>query len=129
MAPLLAVDTDTAELLAALETLGDEAESYVKVSAKVTADRIADEARGRVRRATGATAAGIGVEETHDGKGWVVFTARPDNPGLPGWIEHGTKYMPARGFLFVSARLEEGPHLRRTTEALQNAIDAKGLGE
>lgn len=126
---LLDVDVDTAELFAAWDALGDEAEVLIKASAKVTADRIASEARGRVRRATGATAAGIGVEETRDGTGWIVFAARPDNPGLPGWIEHGTKYMPARGFLFVSALLEEGPHLRRVTDALQNAIDAKGLGE
>jgi len=37
--------------------------------------------------------------------------------------------MTAKPFLFVSARLEEGAHDRRAREAVQAAIDEKGLGE
>ena len=128
MAPLLTISVDSSALLAALDKFGAAAETLVKAQAKVTAENIRREARGRVRRATGATAAGITVEETHNGDGYVVFVYQPDNPGLAGWIEHGTKFMPSRGFLFVSARLEEGPHLRRTLAAVHEAIDASGLG-
>lgn len=129
MAPLLTCDVDTAALFAAMDALGAKAETLVKGAARETAERITQEARGRVRRATGATAAGITIEETHDKTGYVVFVQRPDNPGLPGWIEHGTKFLPSRGFLFVSARLEEGPHWRRVSDAVHDALRATGLGD
>jgi hypothetical protein len=129
MTPLLRCDVDTAALFAALDAVGAGAAAHVKSAAKETAEAIAGEARARVRRATGATAEGITIEETHDGTGYVVFVQRPDNPGLPGWIEHGTKFMPSRGFLFVSARLEEGPHLRRVSAAVDDAIRETGLGD
>ena len=72
--------------------------------------------------------AAITIKETRDGTGYVVFVNQPDNPGLAGWIEFGTIKMTARGFLFTSARLEEGGHMRRLGEAVQAAINALGLG-
>ena len=63
--------------------------------------------------------------------GWRVYVEpmppRPAN--LPQWIEFGTKKMQARPFLFSSARLEEGAHVRRISEALTVAIEEQGLGE
>ena len=50
-------------------------------------------------------------------------------PGLPGWLEHGTKFMTPRPYFFESARLEEGPHRQRVAQAIQNALDEGGLGE
>jgi Bacteriophage protein of unknown function (DUF646). len=129
MAPLLTLTTETAELFAALDALGDEAAALVKSVAQDTAVRIQREARARVRRATGATANRITIEETHDGTGYVVFVNQPDNPGLAGWIEFGTIKMTGRGFLFTSARLEESGHLRRVSQAVQDALNALGLGE
>lgn len=137
MSQLLTISVDTISLLAAIDRLGDhQAEARVKAAAKVTADRIQTEARARVRRATGATATAITVQEAPGPLGgYRVFVgptrdahgfSRPDN--LPLWLEFGTRYMGAQPFLFNSARLEEGPHLRRVAEALQDAIDDVGLG-
>lgn len=125
----LTITTETTALLAALQQLPALVRTHVKRAARVTADRIVREAAGRVARRTGATAAGLTVEETHSGDGYVVFVKRVDEPGLPGWLEHGTKFMTKRPFLFVSARLEEGAHERRTRDAIQDAIDEKGLGD
>ncbi|HXG56671.1 MAG TPA: HK97 gp10 family phage protein [Vicinamibacterales bacterium] len=129
MAPLLQIDPDATALLKALQTLGVQAEALVKAAAKETAERIQNEARGRVARATGDTAEGITVEETHDGTGYVVFVNRASQPGLPQWLEFGTKFIGARPFLFSSAAIEVGGHMRRVAEAVQDAIDAQGLGD
>lgn len=144
MADLLSVDVDTSRLIAALDRLGDVVHRHVKAAAKVTADRIAAEAKMRVPRATGETAAGIHVEEAHSGDGYVVLpSVREDkliwhNRGrghiqnyswsnLPWWLESGTWKMAPRPFFFPSARLEEGPHDRRVREAIEQAIrEAEG---
>ena len=148
MSKLLAIEVDARGLIAAHDRLGAEAEQYVKAAAKVTAENIAREARARVARRTGETAAHIVAEETHDGKGYVVWvepdvklslhtskrsgrthTQKVTYNALGGWLEFGTQHMTARPFLFVSARLEEGAHDQRTRAAVQAAIDAVGLGE
>ena len=128
MAPLLTIDVDNAELYAAFDALGVALDAYQKPAAFATAQAIQREARARVRRATGKTAAAITIEPTRDGTGFVVFVNQPDNPGLAGWIEFGTIKMTARGFLFSSARLEESGHLRRVGAAIQEGLDALGLG-
>lgn len=124
----MTIDVDNAELYAAFDLLGAQLDACLKPAAFVTAQAVQREARARVRRATGKTAAAITIEETRDGTGYVVFVNQPDNPGLAGWIEFGTIKMTARGFLFTSARLEENGHLRRVAEAVQAALDARGLG-
>jgi hypothetical protein len=126
---LLTIDADATAVIAALDRLGPVAASYVKAAAKETADRIATEAGGRIARRTGHTAEGITVEETRNGQGYVVFVKNPETPGLPLWIEFGTKFHTARPFLFASARLEEGPHDRRVREAINAAIHDTGLGD
>lgn len=129
MGSLLRLDVDTAGLFAAMDQAVAEIERALKSNAEITAHRIASEAEGRVRRRTGKTAAGITVEETRDGKGYVVFVQRPDMPGLPGWLEFGTRFMSKRDFFFASARLEEAAHERRSHEVVQDVLDAKGLGQ
>lgn len=128
MAPLLTIDVDNTDLYAAFDALGAELDVFLKPVAFDTAQAIQREARARVRRATGATAAAITIEPTRDGTGYVVFVNQPNNPGLAGWIEFGTIKMSARGFLFTSARLEESGHLRRVGDAVQGALDKLGLG-
>lgn len=123
MANLLQIDVDARGLIAALDRLGAAAERHVLNAAGVTAARIAQEARSRVARATGKTAAGIGIDVAKVGAGYVVFAERPEMPGLPGWLEFGTQHMTARPFLFAAARLEEGAHDRRIREAIHDAID------
>jgi len=129
VADSLTITVDTTALFAALDALGESARAAVKGAAKITADAIAREAGARIPRATGKTAEGITVEETHNGDGYVVYVKSPRMPNLPLWLEFGTKYMTARPYLFSSARLEEGPHLMRVADALQAAINAKGLGD
>lgn len=147
MAPLLTIEIDTAALLQELGQFADAAEKHLKAAAKVTADNIVREARGRVARRTGETASHIVAEESRDKHGYIVWvqpdvklslhtsrsgrthTQRVTYNALGGWLEHGTKYMTARPFLFVSARLEESSHTRRIQEALVAALADTGLGE
>jgi HK97 gp10 family phage protein len=147
VADRMTITVDTTALLAALDALPDRVHAHLKAAAKITAENIAREARARVARRTGETAAHIRVEETHSGDGYIVWVApevRVSHHTMPsgrshtqkvtynalaGWLEFGTRHMPARPFLFVSARLEEGAHDRRCREAVQAAIDETGLGE
>ena len=126
MADKITIDIDARELLRALDQLGAEAERHVLDAARVTGKRIAAEAKARVARATGETLRAITVEEK-DGA-VQVFVGRTSHPAaLPAWLEFGTQKMGARPFLFASARLEEGSHLRRVREALQGAIRELGF--
>jgi len=128
MADSFTIDVDTTELLAALDAIPAEVHAHLKAAAKVTAERIATEARARIKRRTGKTGDAITVEETHTGDGYVIYTGS-GRQHIAHYLEFGTKFMTAKPFLFASARLEEGAHDRRCREAVQAAIDAKGLGE
>jgi hypothetical protein len=128
MASLLTIDVDSAALIAALDGVATAIEARLKIEAKLTADNIDREATARVRRRTGQTAAAIVVEETHKGDGYVVMVGN-DRHHIGSYLEHGTKFMTAKPFLFASARLEEAAHDRRVRAAVQDVIDAKGLGD
>jgi hypothetical protein len=135
VAPLLEVDPNPSAVLEALTKLGPAAAASVKRASRVTADRVAAEYRSRAKRAKTPTVGGVHtadrvtVDETYNGDGYVVIVPSPDRPGLPGWIEHGTQFVPASPTLFPSAQQQAGPHLRRVAEALQDAIDGTGLGD
>lgn len=129
MADLMTIDVDEAALLSALAEMPVSVLRHLKPAAKVTADNIAAEAGRRVKRRTGKTAAGITVEETHNGEGYVIWVKRPEMPNLPLWLAFGTKFMVGDDFLFASARLEAGAHERRAREAVQDAINEQGLGD
>lgn len=120
--PFFEIEMDTRAVVAALDRLGDLAGPYVKEAAGVTAERIATEARARVARRTGVTLAGIGVREDASGLGYLVVADRQQFPLLPAWLEYGTKHMNARAFFGPSARLEEGPHMRRIEDAIDKAL-------
>jgi HK97 gp10 family phage protein len=127
--PLMTITADVAGVLQALDRLGAEvAQRHVQAASRVTANKIDEEARRRVRRRTGKTAEGITVRDDFTGKGSVVVAERRPFSNLPGWLEHGTVHMRASPFLFNSARLEEGAHLQRIARALQDAIDEQGFG-
>ena len=126
--PGLTLEVDAAVLMRALETGDVIIAKHVLHAAEMTAERIASEARGRVRRRTGRTARGIVVDRARIGVGYIVHVVEPENPGLPGWLEHGTKYMSAKEYLFVSARLEAGAHDQRMREAISDGIEEMGLG-
>lgn len=128
MSQLLTIDVDARGMIAALDRLGEAAAMHVRQAAFLTAGAIKQEALARVARRTGTTAAGITVAPTDNGDGYVVFVERQQLPGLPGWLEHGTQFMTARPFLFVAARLEVGPHDRRISEAIQDAIEEANRG-
>jgi len=122
------ITVDMAPLLAALAAIPEAVHAHLKAAAKVTADHIAAEARARVRRRTGQTGDAITVEETHSGDGYVIYTGN-GRQHIASFLEFGTKFMTAKPFLFVSARLEEGAHDRRARDAVQAAIDEQGLGD
>lgn len=139
--PLLTVDVDDADLLAALGQLGDRADLICHEEAIETGEIIVREARARVRVATGTMRDAITMEVA-DGplRGVRVFVAPMADPAgrwggglrpanLPLWHEDGTKKMEAQPFLLISGRLEEGAHLRRVAEAIQQAIDEQGLSD
>lgn len=127
MADKFTIEVDTRELLAALDAIPDAVLAELKLEAKATAENIARDARLRVRRRTGRTGDAITVEEARDGKGYVVFIGA-DRSHIGHFLEWGTKFMTAKPFLMVSARLEEGSHDRRSREAIQRVINARGLG-
>lgn len=129
MAPLMTIDVDTAELMAALDRIPAVVEKHALIASEQTAHNIVDIARSRVRRATGKTAAGIGIDRAKKDAGHVVFSENPNMPGLPGWIEHGTKFIDKDPYFFAAARMEEGPHDRRMRAAIADAIEEGGLGD
>ncbi len=124
----MGIEVDSVALLAALATIPDAVLAHLKPESKVTADNIAAEAGRRIRRRSGATGDQIVVQETHNGDGYVVFVLG-NRQHIARFLEFGTSRMTAKPFLFVSARLEEGPALRRARLAIQDAIDEKGLGD
>lgn len=121
------VDVDNAELLAALDTLGDAAKPYMDRAAYVTANRVVLEAKARVRRRTGETQRGIVVEESFLG-GYVVVSGNDRMPTLPHWIEKGTKFQDPRPYFDPSVELERSAHNERVADAIEQAIREKGLG-
>jgi hypothetical protein len=126
----LIIEANPTAVTAMIDRVVALAEVRIKEAAMVTAEAIATEARNRVARRTGLTAQGINIQETHRRDGYVILVDREDKPILPSWLEFGTKYMAAKPFLFVAARLQEDAHDRRMREALQSAIDdgSGGLG-
>ena len=122
------VEQDT--LTPALARLGAEADRVLKAIAKETAERIKDDAQGRLRRqtsGTGRTADAITVEEGADGYYKVTSGNMGDRPAnLPIWLESGTKHMTAKPYFYGAVQLEAGTYLRRVEQAMQDAID--GLG-
>jgi HK97 gp10 family phage protein len=127
MADSVTLAADDTALLAALDAIPDAVRAHLKPESKVTADNIAAEARGRIRRRTGQTGEAITVEETRNGDGYLVWVGQARRH-IGRYLEFGTTRMSAKPFLFVSARLEAGAALRRARLAIQDAIDEKGLG-
>jgi hypothetical protein len=131
----MSISVEDADLLAALGRMSSTIARFTMPAAKATADNVVAEAQRRVARATGQTAEGITTKESRDGTGYVVLSDNARMPNLPLWIEFGTKQgkkgshaEPARPYFFASAQLEAGAHDRRMRDAVQDAIDAEGLG-
>lgn len=124
----LAITVDVAPVVEALEHLTPALEDATRAASEVSANNVANEARGRVARRTGKTAEGIHVVEAPELAGYDVIVAN-DKPGLPFWLELGTKHMTARPFFYASVALEEEPHARRIAEAVDTTIEAEGLGD
>lgn len=124
------IEVDTSEIVAMLERMGPSAEGLVHDASRVTAERVQQEARARARRRTGVLVDAIAIEEMGPPlNGYRVFVdemtdergQRADEFAL--WHEAGTQHMSAQPFMENSATLEEQPHLRRLSDALQAAID------
>ena len=135
---ILTIDANAETLEAAIDTFVELAVPRVKAAAHVSAVRIQAEARLRVRRRTGQTAAGIAVVEAPNSTGYLVVAEAPPQPstqrgapGVPVWLELGAtslRFGP-KPFLLVSGKLEQPAHDARVREALQSAADDSGLGD
>jgi hypothetical protein len=126
MADDITVDVDATAVLAMFEALGEAAEKHVHDASRITAQRLQQEARARARRRTGLLAQSITVEEAGPPlNGYRVFVAEMGNRSrmFPIWHEFGTRFMSPQSFMYSSAALEEGPHLRLVEEALVEAIE------
>ena len=134
MSDRLTIDADTRAVLAALDRVGEAARPHLRAASRATAERVRDEARGRVARRSGKTASAIEVEELNvvsDLDGYAVVAGRPKGgwQNLPLGLERGTKHMEARPFFDSSGRLEEGPHRVRIIGAINDTLAELGLGE
>lgn len=140
MADGVTFEMDTTEVIAALTALGDVAQPFINAAAQATADAIVREAKSRLQRqlgpnATGATVEGITSRPAYNNDGFIVIAEREPFPNLPFWLEKGTKKgkprshtSAAKPFFYASVLLEEGAHYARIVDAVQQAIDAQGLG-
>lgn len=132
MADGLRIDVDATSVLRALDRLDDRAAVALKAAARETAEVIRDNARARLAAqtaGTGATAEAITIDDIRGGFRVYVGPVAQRAENLPLWLEEGTtgrRAMSARPFLFAAARLEEGPHLRRVSDALQAALIGVG---
>ena len=128
MADMFTADVDATQAIAMLDRLAQSADFVTLTSARETAKNIVSEAQARVRRRTGVTQSEIHFDLTYDGKGYVVLGFRKNVGDFPidKYLEYGTDYMSRKPFFFSSAQLEEGPHLRRTIDAVQEWLDAVG---
>ncbi len=128
MSDLLSIEADTANLLAALASMPEVVGVFAKRASLVTANRMAMEMKSRIVRRTGQTADAIEVEELRDGTGYIVYVG-DGRQHIAHFLEFGTRHMTKRDFFFAAARLEEGAHARRISDAVQDAIDSRGLGD
>lgn len=119
---------DHTALFAALDAIPDAIAAGLKAEARVTAEHMATEQRARIKRRTGQTAEAITVEETYAHDGYVVYVAGA-RAHVGFFLQHGTRFMRGDDFFFAAARIEEGAHDRRSRQAIEDAIEAHGLGE
>jgi hypothetical protein len=124
----LFITIDNTALFAALDAIPEAIAGGLKDEARVTAEHIQTEQRARIKRRTGQTAEAITVEETRRGDGYVVSVASARNK-VAFLLQWGTRFMRGDDFFFAAARIEEAAHDRRSRQAIQDAIDASGLGE
>lgn len=124
MAQMFTIDVDAKALLALMDRVGPSLAFHTRDVARETAALVAAEAVRRVRRKTTKTAEGIHYEMTQDGKGYVVLGYTPGHQDEPVdiYLEHGTMFMRKQPFFFSAAQLENGPHLRRMTDRVQQVL-------
>ncbi len=115
---------DAKELLAMFDRVGPSLDFHCRDVGRETAKKIAAEATARVKRRTGVTATGIAWDMSYDGKGYVVtaYTKGHQPDPVDIYLEKGTSRMYARPFFFASALLEEGPHMRRLQDRIEEVL-------
>jgi hypothetical protein len=136
-ADLFSMTIDAADVLAALERAGTDADPRVKAVAKRFASNIQAGARQRLRSqqtpsATGFIASQIVIREDRERVGYLVFVDVPaDMPSnLDMWLHFGTREgQRARPYLIPAAAVEESAFRSSLIDALTDDIAARGLGE
>lgn len=114
---------------------------FVKGAARLSAERVRDDAKSRLHRqllgtSSGRTESSIVVRADRSGWGWIVDAGNTETPMLPRWIEDGTEQGKPRShaaaprpFFYASAKIEEAAHRDRVSAAIGAAISEYGLGD
>jgi hypothetical protein len=136
------VDIDEAAMREALEgeSLRAVIKGFIKGASRISADNIAADAKARLERqlsgqSSGQTVEGIIVKSDRTGWGWIVDAGNARIPMLPRWLEgdpsHGgfKNENRRKPFFYDSARVEQSPHERRVSSAIQAALSQYGLAE
>lgn len=125
----LTITVEDAEVIRALEAFPEDCLEVLMPVHRATADRIADGQRRRVRVMTGHTRDQIRVERDESGTGYIVIANdKSSRAHVELYLEHGTRYSQAFPFFDEPAKVEEGPHRRAVTAAVQRLIADKGMG-
>ena len=119
---------DDAALLSLLDRLGPSVDFVAREVGRDTARRIVAEAQRRAARLTGDTAGAVHFDVTYDGAGYVVlgYTDGVNDAPVDLFLEYGTDRMYARPVFFDAAELEQGPHLQRLIDKVQDWLDQVG---
>lgn len=152
MADNVTFTVDSDRLVSALRDFPDILKPRVMAAARTSAGSILSESQRRIARRTNYTAEHMRVDETYNGDGYVVVMGDAMAPsetrrrerigGSRRWVnagsyqqahvglylEFGTQRMTARPFLFISGDLEVAAHDRRVRQAIQDGLNAEGLG-
>lgn len=139
----ITAEIDKQPFMASVNRFLDEGELRTKAAAEITANNIQNGARQRARRQlrnpTGVLEAGIIVRDDREDVGFIVQSVYRDARqmyNVPIWVERGTKRgkprshdEPARPFFWPSVTEEIRPHERRIADAMDQSLNAEGLGD
>lgn len=121
---------DARDLLAAIDAMPAEVLRVLEPVAWATAGRIVAAQRARVAVRSGHTRDMIRAEADFTGTGVIVIANDPaTREHVDLYLEWGTKYSAARPFFYAAADLEAGRHDRDARDAVQDLLQAKGLGD
>ncbi len=128
MSDMFSASVDASGVIDLFDRMAASADFVCLEVARDTAKRIVAEAQRRAKRLTGQTSSGIHFELSRDRSGYVVLAYTEGNQPDPVdlYLEYGTRVQAPQKFFFDSARLEEGPHLKRLIDRMTEWLEEVG---